>query len=171
MPFQSQMILTACSATVIAVVGAGECTSEEAHLAEAVGRELAAAGAVLICGGGGGVMAAACRGARAAGGLTIGILPGVSPLEANPDVVIPIVTGIGEARNLIIVRTASAVIAVGGEFGTLSEIAFALKLGRPVVGLRTWELSREGQPCEAIMRAATPHEAVRLALRHCGKRS
>jgi uncharacterized protein (TIGR00725 family) len=159
------MIAPVPTPTIVAVVGAGECTSDEAYLAEAVGRELGAAGAILICGGGGGVMAAACRGARAAGGLTIGILPGTSPSEANADVVIPIVTGIGEARNLIIVRTARAVIAVGGEFGTLSEIAFALKLGRPVVGLRTWELSREGHPCEAILRARTPEEAVRVALR------
>jgi len=156
---------------IVAVVGGGECTSDEACLAEAVGRGLGAAGAVLICGGGGGVMAAACRGARAEGGLTIGILPGISPSEANPDVVIPIVTGIGEARNLIIVRTARAVIAVGGEFGTLSEIAFALKLRRPVIGLRTWELSREGRPCEAILRAKTPEEAVRMALARCDLRS
>jgi hypothetical protein len=128
---------------------------------------LAEAGVVLICGGGDGVMAAACRGARAAGGLTIGILPGGSQAEANPDVVIPILTGLGEARNLIIVRTSRAVIAVGGEFGTLSEIAFALKLGRPVIGLRTWELSQDGRPCHAIVRAATPDEAVRMALTAC----
>jgi uncharacterized protein (TIGR00725 family) len=96
--------------------------------------------------------------------VTIGILPGFSQAEANPDVVIPIVTGLGEARNLVIVRTAQAVIAVGGEYGTLSEIAFALKLGRPVIGLGTWELSRSGQPSLAIRRAATPDEAVRMAL-------
>jgi len=133
-------------------------------MAEAVGRALAEAGAILICGGRGGVMAAACRGAKSAGGLTIGVLPGDSATEANPYVDIPIVTGIGEARNIIIVRTAHAVIAVGGEFGTLSEIAFALKLGRPVVGLGTWELSKEGHPVQAILTASTPVEAVQLAL-------
>ena len=133
-------------------------------MAEAVGRALAEAGAILICGGRGGVMAAACRGAKSAGGLTIGVLPGDSAAEANPYVDIPIVTGIGEARNIIIVRTAHAVIAVGGEFGTLSEIAFALKLGRPVVGLGTWELSKEGHPVQAILTASTPVEAVQLAL-------
>jgi uncharacterized protein (TIGR00725 family) len=133
-------------------------------LAEAVGRGLAEAGAVLICGGRGGVMEAACRGARQAGGLTVGVLPGFSATEANPYVTIPIVTGLGEARNVIIVRTAQAVVGVGGEFGTLSEIAFALKLGRPVVGLETWELAKGGQPDQAIVRASTPEEAVRLAL-------
>jgi uncharacterized protein (TIGR00725 family) len=149
---------------IVAVVGGGRCSQQEAAQAEAVGRHLAAAGVTLICGGLGGVMAAACRGARSAGGLAIGVLPGHSPADANPDVDIPIVTGMGEARNLIIVRTALAVIAVGGEFGTLSEIAFALKLGRPVIGLGTWELSKEGQVSEAITRATTPEEAVRLAL-------
>jgi uncharacterized protein (TIGR00725 family) len=149
---------------VVAVVGGGVCSPEEAALAEAVGRRLATAGATLICGGMGGVMAAACRGAKSAGGLTIGVLPGFSAADANPHVEIPIVTGVGEARNVIIVRTAAVVIAVGGEFGTLSEIAFALKLGRPVVGLGTWELAREGRPTHAIVEAQTPEEAVRLAL-------
>jgi hypothetical protein len=150
--------------TIIAVVGASDCSPREAELAEAVGRGLAEAGATLICGGRGGVMAAACRGARAAGGLTIGVLPGISADEANPDVDIPIVTGLGEARNVVIVRSAQAVIAVGGEFGTLSEMAFALKLGRAVIGLETWQLAERGQPSQAIVYAATPHEAVRLAL-------
>jgi hypothetical protein len=149
---------------VVAVVGGGACSSEEAALAEAVGRHLAQAGATLICGGLGGVMAAACRGAKSAGGLTIGVLPGHSATDANPHVDVPIVTGMGEARNVIIVRTASAVIAVGGEFGTLSEIAFALKLGRPVIGLGTWELAKDGQPAQAVVRAQTAEEAVRLAL-------
>jgi uncharacterized protein (TIGR00725 family) len=149
---------------VVAVVGGGVCSAKEAALAEAVGRGLAGAGATLICGGLGGVMAAACRGARSAGGLTIGVLPGYRATDANPDVGVPIVTGMGEARNIIIVRTASAVIAVGGEFGTLSEIAFALKLGRPVIGLGTWELVRDGQPAQAIVKAQTAEEAVRLAL-------
>jgi len=151
---------------IVAVVGASDCTGRphEVQLARAVGHALAEAGAILICGGRGGVMAAACRGAKSAGGLTIGVLPGDSAAEANPYVDIPIITGMGEARNIIIVRTAHAVIAVGGEFGTLSEIAFALKLGRPVVGLGTWELSKEGHPVQAILRASTPAEAVQLAL-------
>ena len=140
----------------VAIVGGGTCSSEEAALAEA--------GATLICGGMGGVMAAACRGAKSAGGLTIGVLPGYSATDANPHVDVPIVTGMGEARNVIIVRTAMAVIAVRGEFGTLSEIAFALKLGRPVIGLGTWEVAKEGQPAQAIVKARTADEAVRLAL-------
>jgi uncharacterized protein (TIGR00725 family) len=156
---------------IVAVVGGGLCSPQEAAAAKAVGRHLAEAGAILICGGLGGVMAAACRGARSAGGLTIGVLPGFSAADANPHVDIPIVTGMGEARNVIIVRTASAVIAVGGEFGTLSEIAFALKLERPVVGLGTWELAREGRPVQAIVRAETPDEAVRLALSAVSNRS
>jgi uncharacterized protein (TIGR00725 family) len=112
----------------------------------------------------GGVMAAACQGAQSAGGLTLGVLPGLSATDANPHVDIPIVTGLGEARNVVIVRTALAVIAVGGEFGTLSEIAFALKLGRPVIGLGTWELAKGGRPNQAIVKAQTPEEAVRLAV-------
>jgi uncharacterized protein (TIGR00725 family) len=149
---------------IVAVVGGGLCSPQEAAAAEAVGRQLAEAGAILICGGMGGVMAAACRGAKSVGGLTIGVLPGFNAGDANPHVDVPIVTGMGEARNVIIVRTASAVIAVGGEFGTLSEIAFALKLGRPVIGLGTWELAREARPVQAVVRAETPDEAVRLAL-------
>ena len=149
---------------IVAVVGAGSCSAEEAALAEAVGRGLAEGGATLICGGLEGVMAAAARGARSAGGLTIGLLPGSSTADANPYIDIPIATGMGEARNLILVRTAWAVIAIGGEYGTLSEIAFALKLGRPVIGLDTWELSKQGRPSDAIMRASTPEEVVRLAL-------
>jgi len=149
---------------IVAVVGGGICSPEEAALAEAVGRGLAEAGATLICGGMGGVMAAACRGARSAGGLTVGVLPGHSAADANPHLDVPVVTGMGEARNVIIVRTASAVIAVGGEYGTLSEIAFALKLGRPVIGLGTWELAKEGRPTQAIVKAQTAEEAVRLAL-------
>lgn len=151
-------------APIIAVIGSALCSVQQTIMAEAVGHALAEAGATLICGGGGGVMEAACRGAKKAGGLTIGILPGFHTGDANPFVDIPIVTGLGEARNVIIVRTAQAVIAVGGEFGTLSEIAFALKLGRPVIGLETWELSKAGEPCPAIIRAQTPEEAVRLAL-------
>ena len=109
-------------------------------------------------------MEAACRGAKSARGLTIGILPGTDRSEANPYVDIPIVTGIRCARNVIVARTAQAVIAVGGSYGTLSEIAFALNFGVPVVGLGTWELSREAHPPAPIVYAATPEEAAARAL-------
>ncbi|MBE9507981.1 MAG: TIGR00725 family protein [Chloroflexi bacterium] len=149
---------------IIAVIGGSAPTPEETAAAEAVGRALAEAGAVLICGGCGGVMEAACRGAKSAGGLTIGILPGTDRSEANPYVDIPIVTGIRCARNVIIARTAQAAIAVGGSYGTLSEIAFALSSDTPVVGLGTWEVQRQGHPLAPIVRAATPEEAVARAL-------
>jgi uncharacterized protein (TIGR00725 family) len=149
---------------IIAVIGGSAPTSEEAAAAEAVGRALAEEGATLICGGRGGVMEAACRGAKAAGGLIIGILPGTDRGEANPYVDIPIVTGIGAARNAIIARTAQAVVAVGGSYGTLSEIALALVFGVPVVGLGTWEVRREGHPPAPIIYAATPEEAAVRAL-------
>ncbi|MBC7232396.1 MAG: TIGR00725 family protein [Chloroflexi bacterium] len=148
----------------IAVIGAGRCSAEVAALAEAVGQELAKRGAVLICGGLGGVMEAACRGAKAAGGVTVGILPGTSRREANRYVDIPIVTGMGEARNVLVVQSAQAVIAIHGEYGTLSEIAHALKLGIPVVGLYTWQLAKDGRENQAIVRAQTAQEAVEKAL-------
>lgn len=122
----------------VAVIGAGQCSADEAHSAEEIGRLLAEAGAVVLTGGRGGVMEAASRGANLAGGLTVGILPGDDASQANPWVGLPIVTGLGEARNAVLMRTAEAVIAVGGEYGTLSEIAFALKFGRPVIGIHTW---------------------------------
>jgi uncharacterized protein (TIGR00725 family) len=149
---------------LVAVIGGSAPTPEEVVAAKAVGRALAEAGAVLICGGRGGVMEAACQGAKAAGGVTIGILPGTDRREANPYVDIPIVTGIGVARNAIIARTAQAAVAVGGSYGTLSEIAFALAFGVPVVGLGTWEVQREGHPPAPIAYAATPEEAVAQAL-------
>ena len=148
----------------VGVIGPGGASPEEEHAADAVGRMLAEAGCLLVCGGLGGVMAAACRGAKRAGGRTIGILPGDTRREANPWVDVAIPTGMGEARNLLVVRTSDALIAVGGEFGTLSEIALALKLGRPVVGLATWTIMREGLWADPILRASTPEEAVRLAL-------
>ncbi len=148
----------------IAVIGAGRCSSDVAAWAEAVGRELAHHGAVVVCGGLGGVMEAACKGARSAGGLTVGILPGTSHRDANRYVDVPIVTGMGEARNVLVIRSAQAVIAVHGEYGTLSEIAHALKLGVPVVGLHTWHLHKDGQEDNTIVRAQTAHEAVEKAL-------
>jgi len=149
---------------IIGVIGGAAPTPEEAAIAEAVGCALAERGAVLICGGLGGVMGAACRGAKSAGGLTIGILPGSDVREANPYVDVPIVTGLRCARNVIIARTAQAVIAIAGSYGTLSEIGFALSFGVPVVGLGTWEVQREGHPPAPIVRAGTPEEAVRRAM-------
>jgi uncharacterized protein (TIGR00725 family) len=150
----------------VAVIGAGSCEqrSELAGLAEEVGRGLAEAGVVLVSGGLGGVMEAACRGAKETGGTTVGILPGPNRDGANDFVDVAIATGIGEARNSLVASAADAVIAVRGEFGTLSEIALALKAGKPVVGLDTWELARDGEHVEAIERASSPHEAVELAL-------
>ena len=131
---------------VIGIIGSAQPTPELETLAEDVGIELAHRGATVICGGLTGVMEASCRGAKKAGGLTIGILPGTSAEDANPYVNIAIPTGIGEARNLIIIRSSHALIAIGGGYGTLSEIAFALKLRVPVVGLKTWELDKISLP-------------------------
>jgi uncharacterized protein (TIGR00725 family) len=140
----------------IGVIGGAKCSRETARMAEEVGRGIAKSGAILVCGGMGGVMEAACRGAKAAGGLTIGILPGPDKTGANDYVDIAIATGLGEARNLAIIRTADVLIAVGGSYGTLSEIGFALKAGKKVVGLKTWDI-------KGIVPAATAEDAVRLA--------
>ncbi|MFB0559163.1 MAG: TIGR00725 family protein [Dehalococcoidales bacterium] len=148
----------------IAVIGGGECSPQEAEMAEAVGRELARQGAILVCGGLGGVMEAACKGASSEGGVTIGILPGDNYQAANPYVQIPIVTGIGYARNVAVVKSARAVIAIGGSYGTLSEISHALQSNIPVIGLNTWSLSRNGQPDNSIIPAQNPTEAVNKAL-------
>jgi len=149
---------------IIAVIGGSEPSAKEARLAEEVGRKLAKQGAILVCGGLGGVMEAACRGASSESGVTIGILPGDSPKTANPYVQIPIVTGIGYARNITVVKSAQAVIAIGGSYGTLSEIAHALQSDIPVIGLNTWELSRNGQQDNSIIPAQNPTEAVNKAL-------
>lgn len=155
---------------VIAVVGSGVADEVTAADAEAVGRAVASADATLVCGGLGGVMEAACRGARAAGGRTVGILPGDDRATANPYVDVAIPTGMGEARNALVARAADAVIAVGGEYGTLSEIALALKLGTTVVGLQTWELRRDGRVDRGILVADGPTEAVEAALEAAGSR-
>ena len=147
----------------IAVIGGGDIPQETAQIAEEVGREIARRGAVLVCGGLGGVMEAACRGAVAEDGLTIGILPGDERRAANPYVKIPIVTGIGYARNAVVVKSSQAVIAVDGSYGTLSEIAFALQSGIPVIGLGTWSISIKEQEDSTIHRAASPREAVEKA--------
>ena len=150
---------------IIAVIGGGSCSQEEARLAEEVGRQLAGQGATLICGGLGGVMEAACKGASAEGGTTIGVLPGDDRHSANPHVQIPIVTGLGYARNVTVVKSARAVIAVGGSYGTLSEISHALQSSVPVIGLGTWSISRRGQEDKAIISAQSPAEAVEKALK------
>lgn len=151
----------------VAVVGAGSASADELEAAEAVGHGLASAGAVVVCGGLGGVMEAACRGAKAAGGMTLGILPGDSRADANPYVDIALATGLGEMRNGLVVRAVDAVVAVGGEYGTLSEIAFALKAGKAVFGLGGWQLARAGQPVDAITPAESPEQAVAGALAAC----
>jgi len=120
---------------IVAVVGGSECTGAEAALAEELGRCLAQRGAVVVCGGLTGVMEAVARGVRAAGGLTIGILPGNDARDANAYIDVPLATGMGEMRNALIVRVAGAIVAIGGGTGTLSEIAMALRIGTPVVGL------------------------------------
>ena len=151
-------------ALAVAVVGPGTASGEEDALAEEVGRLLARAGAIVVNGGSTGVMEAASRGAAAESGTVVGILPGFDRAEANEHVTVAIPTGMGEMRNVLIARASDVLIAVGGEFGTLSEIAFALKIGKPVVGLRTWDLVRRGEPVAGITRAETPAEAVELAL-------
>lgn len=154
----------------VAVVGAGRCDRATEEIAEAVGAALGRAGAVLVCGGLGGVMAAACRGAAGAGGLTVGILPGDNAADANRWVRVAVPTGMGELRNGLVVRASDALVAVGGEYGTLSEVALALKIGRPVVGVATWTLVRpDGQPDAGIRTADDAQEAVALALARAGR--
>jgi len=142
---------------IIGLIGGGVCTPEIEEAAERVGRGIAERGGILICGGLGGVMEAGCRGAKKAGGMTIGILPGMNQKDANKYVDIPIPTGVGYARNIIIVNTSDSVIAVNGKFGTLSEIAFCLQFGVPVIGLFSWEID------PSIIIASTPEQAVDIA--------
>jgi uncharacterized protein (TIGR00725 family) len=158
-------------AVYVSVIGPGQAGPEELGMAESVGRELARRGAVVVCGGLGGAMEAACRGAREEGGVTVGILPGPDRRGANDFLSVALPTGMGELRNGLVVRAGHAVIAVAGEYGTLAEIGFALKLGRPVVGLRTWELARAGRPvADAIVVADSPAEAVERALQLAAER-
>jgi uncharacterized protein (TIGR00725 family) len=149
----------------IGLIGPGKNDPEANRLAEEVGRLVAKAGAILICGGLGGAMEAAARGAKKAGGITVGILPHSVPDAANPYIDIPIVTGMGHARNVINVLTSQAVIAVRGEMGTLSEIALALKQGVPVVGLQTWRLETLGVPIDGVfIQVSSAEEASAKAL-------
>lgn len=137
----------------IGVIGASYCSKEIEDLAEEVGREIARRGFILLCGGLGGVMEAAARGAKKEGGITVGILPGPVPKEANRFIDVKIATNMGHARNIIIVQSSHALIAIGGEYGTLSEIAIALKLGKPLVGLNSWNI-------EGIIQSGNAKEAV-----------
>lgn len=151
----------------VAVVGPGSPSDEERALAFEVGALLARAGAVVVCGGLGGVMEEACRGAKSVAGervATVGLLPGLDRAAANPFVDVAIPTGLGELRNGLVVRSSDAVIAVGGAFGTLSEIALAVKAGRRVAGLATWELSRAGVTDETVVTATDASDAVAIAL-------
>jgi uncharacterized protein (TIGR00725 family) len=149
----------------IGVIGGSEVSAAVAAAAEEVGKEIARHKAVLVCGGMGGVMEAACKGAVSQGGLTIGILPGDSREQANDYVRIPIVTGIGYARNVAVVKTSQAVIAIDGSYGTLTEIGYALQSGIPVIGLGTWTFSSQDRPeCEVIP-AKSPKEAVDMAMK------
>jgi uncharacterized protein (TIGR00725 family) len=140
----------------IAVIGAAECTDEEYGAAETVGFLVAGNGETLLSGGRGGVMEAACKGAREAGGTTVGILPGTD--TGNPYLDVVVKTGLGNARNAVLAASADAVIAVGGGYGTLSEIALALKIKKPVFVYRSWEI-------EGVFRCSTPEEAVLMAVR------
>jgi uncharacterized protein (TIGR00725 family) len=148
----------------ISVIGASEGEPEILRDAEAVGRGIAEGGAVLVCGGLTGVMEAASKGATEAGGTVIAVLPTLSPADANPYVTYAIATGTGHARNLAVVASGDAVIAVGGEWGTLSEIAYARKLGRPVVAIQSWTLRNRAGTDLGIVEADSPEDAVRSAL-------
>ena len=144
-------------APYVAVIGPGDASPEQRAAAEEVGRELAKRGALLVSGGLGGAMEAACRGAREAGGTTVALLPGFDRAAANEFVDVALATGLGEARNALVVRAADALIAVGGGYGTLSEIALALKAGKRVVGLDSWEI-------EGVEPAGSAEQAVAAAL-------
>ncbi len=148
----------------VAVCGSGDTSAEDIKRAEEVGRLLAEAGAIVICGGLGGVMDAAAKGATAAGGIAVGLLPNEVRAGASEHLTVALPLGMGEARNALVARSADVVIAVGGEWGTLSEIALAKKMGKKVVGIETWELSHKGKEIEGIIHADSPDEAVRLAL-------
>ncbi|NJP04801.1 MAG: TIGR00725 family protein [Chloroflexaceae bacterium] len=150
----------------MAVCGAGTCDTNLAAMAYRVGYRIADVGALLVCGGLGGVMEAACHGATDAGGMTLGLLPGPDSTSANPFVHIAVPTGLGHARNVLIVQTAQVVIAIGGAYGTLSEIALARKCNRRVIGLHTWDIGHDEQGRPHVIAADQPEEAVRLAQQH-----
>lgn len=155
-------------AAYVAVVGSGEAPEADVDAAREVGRILARHDVFVVTGGLGGVMEGACRGARAGGATTVGILPGRDRSAANAYVDVAIPTGLGEARNAVVASAADALIAVGGSWGTLSEMALAARDGKRVVGLGSWEVRRRGEPVDGIVVAASPAEAVELALEGLG---
>jgi len=145
------------SRKIVAVIGSRDCDATLYQMAQEVGRRVAEGGAILVCGGRGGIMEAACRGAAEGNGISVGILPGNDIADANDYVTVPIASGIGLARNYLIVRSATAAIAIGGQYGTLSEIAYCLQLGVPVFSLRSWDI-------KGVIPVETPKQAVDLAL-------
>lgn len=150
---------------IVGVIGGSKPDPDHQRLAEEVGAEIAKRGAAVVCGGLTGVMESVCKGARSQGGLTIGIIPSNFKEDANPYVQIPIVTGMGMGRNVMLVMTADVLIAIGGEFGTLSEIAHALNIGKTVIGLRTWKLENaHPKPIPNLVETDSPKKAVELAL-------
>lgn len=156
-------MISAGPAKAVSVIGASTASDQELRWAFEVGQHVARRDYVLICGGRGGVMEAACRGAQGEGGLTVGILPGSDRSGGNPYLTVAIPTGLGEARNVIVARAADAVIAIGGSYGTLSELSFARKAGLPAIGLNTWTATSASGLDLGVQRAATPEEAVELA--------
>lgn len=157
---------------IVGVIGSSKADPDVMRLAEEVGEAIAKSGAAIVCGGLSGVMEAVCKGARRCGGLTIGIIPSDQKSDANQFVQIPIVTGMGVGRNVMLVKTADVLIAVGGEFGTLSEIAHALNLGKTVIGLRTWKLEKaHSRPISNLIEVDTPSKAVELALKAISAKS
>lgn len=146
----------------IGVIGGSSCTAKQAEVAQRVGALIAQRGGVLVCGGMGGVMEAACRGAHENGGLTVGILPGSSARDGNRHLTVPLATGMGYARNALVVMSSQAIIAIGGRYGTLSELAYAAQFGVPVFGLSTWKVRMP------VKHVKTPAEAVRLAFEAAG---
>jgi uncharacterized protein (TIGR00725 family) len=147
----------------IGVIGGSRCSARTERLAEEVGQEIAKAGAILVCGGLGGVMEAACRGAKLGSGTTIGILPNWKRDSANPYVDFAIVTGLSDMRNLLVVENSDIIIALPGKYGTLSEIAFCLNSGTPLISLSNWNISKK------MIKAQDAAKAVQLAMREIAK--
>jgi uncharacterized protein (TIGR00725 family) len=154
----------------ISVIGESKASDENYAIAEKVGEFLAQKGAVVFCGGTTGVMEAVCKGVKKGGGITVGILPGSKRGSANKYVDIPVVTGVGYARNKYVVKSGQAVIAIGGSYGTLSEIAYALGYGIPVIGINTWNMTRKGHPKHPMVYVKNPKRAVQLAVEAAKKR-
>jgi uncharacterized protein (TIGR00725 family) len=155
----------------IGVAAASQPDERAAAAAYQLGAHLAAAGAVIVCGGGPGAMAAVCAGAQEAGGTTVGLLPGHDRADGGPELTIALPTGLGEGRNVLLVRASDALVAVGGGYGTLSEIALALRTDVPVVGLHTWSLALDGHQVGAFPQVSDPAEAAALALEAARRRA